>query len=105
MMLEDKIRDTYTGRTQIHNCSQFVRHLSILVSPEILDMWGIGYTTFEQNHTNRIVGTLPGAYHQIVNWGRNLAEAANFAAEDDWSSPRDYIYCTKKCAEFPITAE
>jgi len=82
-----------------------MRHLNILLSPRLLDTWEISYTTFEQNHTNRIVGTLPGAYHQVINWGCNLAEAINFAAEHRWSVPEDYAFCTNHCIPHPITAD
>lgn len=103
--LEARIRETFSNIMTLHNCSQFVRHLNILLSPRLLDTWDISYTTFEQNHTNRIVGTLPGAYHQVINSGCNLAEAINFAVEHDWSVPEDYTFCNNRCAPHPITAD
>ncbi|EKG09583.1 Transcription factor jumonji/aspartyl beta-hydroxylase [Macrophomina phaseolina MS6] len=84
-------------------CSQSIRHLSDLLSPELLDSWEIPYRIVPCNAGEMII-TFSETYHQVVNAGPNLAMAINFAADRDWKGPpKNYRFCKTKCTSFPIT--
>ncbi|KAH7033949.1 JmjC domain, hydroxylase-domain-containing protein, partial [Macrophomina phaseolina] len=81
-------------------CSQSIRHLSDLLSPELLDSWEIPYRIVPCNAGEMIV-TFSETYHQVVNAGPNLAMAINFAADRDWKGPpKNYRFCKTKCTSF-----
>ncbi|EON69796.1 hypothetical protein W97_09059 [Coniosporium apollinis CBS 100218] len=91
--LETAVQNAFRKTTA---CSQFVRHKNLVLSPSLLDRWGISYQVVECR-AGELVVTLPGAYHQVVNQGPNIAEAVNFALEDNWTSPpSDYVYCSEQ---------
>lgn len=62
-------------------CSQFLRHKSVLIHSEYLcKKEGIPVYRCRQNEHEFII-TLPRSYHSGFNFGRNCAEAVNFATE------------------------
>lgn len=87
-----------------HQCSQFVRHLDLLVSPDLLDEWGIEYSIVPCK-AGEMIATLPGTYHQVLNAGPNFAEAINCAMQPDWNGvSEDYRFCSEeRCAEQAVT--
>lgn len=85
-----------------HQCSQFVRHLRIMVPPSLLTEYGIRYSIVPQ-YPGTVIWTLPGAYHYVWNTGPSLAEAVN-CCEPDWLPPFRYEYCSRRCeTQYPIT--
>jgi hypothetical protein len=85
----------YAGR--IRDCSQKVRHLDTLIPRTLLDQWGVKYH-IKACYPGEIIFTMPGAYHQIINMGANMAEAINFVLEDTVTFPPEYVFChTKHC--------
>lgn len=74
-------------------CSQAVRHCSLLLSPTLLERWGIPFSIV-CCRAGELIATLPGTYHQVVNVGPNYAEAVNFADSEEWTGPpEDYRFC------------
>lgn len=63
-------------------CSQFLRHNSVYVPTELLQLLDIEYTLVAQ-HQGEMVITFPFAYHQGYNTGPNVAEAIGYAS-DRW---------------------
>lgn len=62
-------------------CSEFMRHKRVLLSPAILKKAGIPFTTTVQYPGDAII-TFPGSYHFGFNTGFNVAEATNFAVPE-----------------------
>ncbi|KAF2176016.1 JmjC-domain-containing protein [Zopfia rhizophila CBS 207.26] len=77
-------------------CSQDIRHLNTLVSPEELDRWGIEYY-IEYCGPGEMIETRPGTYHQVLNMGANLAESVNIEFDDTPDMPADYKFCDESC--------
>lgn len=98
--LEDMVKQDLRGKK--HPCSQFVRHLDDLLSPDLLDQWEIPYRIVRCNPGEMIV-TLAETYHQVVNAGPNVSMAINFARPDWTGPPETYKVCTDKCSDHPIT--
>ncbi|KAL0256820.1 hypothetical protein SLS55_007629 [Diplodia seriata] len=92
------------GQDQSKECSQFVRHLSTLLSPKLLDAWDIPYRIVSCAAGEMVV-TFSETYHQVVNAGPNLAVAINFA-ESEWTGPPEgYRFCRReegKCGAHSI---
>lgn len=63
-------------------CSQFLRHKSVYLPEEFLQVLNIEYTSVVQ-HQGEMVITFPFAYHQGYNAGPNIAEAIGYAT-DRW---------------------
>ncbi|PVH98360.1 JmjC-domain-containing protein, partial [Periconia macrospinosa] len=63
-----------------HTCSMWVSHASTVLSTNLLEEWGIGYT-IQVCRPGQLIFTMPGTYHQVVNMGQNVAEAINFTFE------------------------
>lgn len=63
-------------------CSQFLRHNSVYLPENLLELLNIEYTSVEQ-HQGEMVITFPFAYHQGYNAGPNIAEAIGYAS-DRW---------------------
>ncbi|GME50495.1 putative transcription factor jumonji aspartyl beta-hydroxylase protein [Neofusicoccum parvum] len=93
--LEAKMEKLGDSLRPIQPCSQFVRHLDALLSPRLLEKWGIEYDIVTCRAGEMVV-TLPGAYHQVLNAGPNYAQAINFAMPD-WSGPPEgYRFCCEE---------
>ncbi|KAF4042576.1 JmjC domain containing hydroxylase [Phytophthora infestans] len=61
-----------------HECHQFLRHKTSLISPARLKEFGVPfYRAFQK--PGEFVITFPATYHQGFNLGFNIAEAVNFA--------------------------
>lgn len=110
-LFEDQIKSHFAGQVrelrkgEDRNCSQFLRHLGLLVSPDLLERWGIIYHLVACEAGELIV-TLPGTYHQVLNAGPNYAESVNFAVGLDWNVvPADYQFCTRQCCGEALTIE
>lgn len=74
------------------DCSQFVRHKNILISPSLLRTFNIQYVQALQQPGDFIVINAQ-AYHSGYNLGYNCAEAVNFALEDWLEIGRDCEQC------------
>jgi jumonji domain-containing protein 2 len=61
-------------------CSNFMRHKTCLIAPDILDKYGVPYQKVVQEERDIIV-VFPYAYHSGFNHGFNIAESTNFATE------------------------
>lgn len=57
-----------------------MRHKTCMISPEMLDKYGVPYQKVVQEERN-IILTYPYAYHSGFNHGFNIAESTNFATE------------------------
>lgn len=79
-------------------CSQSVRHMDALLSPILLDRWGIPYHIIVCK-AGQMVVTLPGTYHQVVNAGPNYAQAINFAMPNWAGPPSGYRFCGEACPQ------
>ncbi|KAK2036433.1 JmjC-domain-containing protein [Colletotrichum somersetense] len=78
-------------------CSQFVRHQNTLFTTETLEDWNVHFNVVFCKPGELIV-TMPGAYHQVINMGPNLAEAINVAWQGVEIPPPKYVYChSKRC--------
>ncbi|KAF5835500.1 JmjC domain, hydroxylase-domain-containing protein [Dunaliella salina] len=66
---------------EARECSDFMRHKDILISPNLLRTNNIAYTQAKQQPGEFIVLNA-AAYHGGFNLGFNCAEAVNFATED-----------------------
>jgi hypothetical protein len=85
-------------------CSQFVRHANMFFAPEYLKARRIPHEVVVQMPGD-IVVTTPGAYHQVLNQGPNVAVAVNMTLDlpelgaDSPASkkPHKYIYCFNGC--------
>jgi hypothetical protein len=88
-------------------CSQFLRHKSVWVPLDVLDLWDIRYTTVVQKKGDLVV-TAPGAYHQGWNGGWNVAEAINYGDGASAKRIRGYRHCRLDCpyeGEKPLRIE
>mmetsp|Transcript_10437 Transcript_10437/g.28495 ORF Transcript_10437/g.28495 Transcript_10437/m.28495 type:complete len:626 (+) Transcript_10437:2369-4246(+) len=74
------------------DCSQFLRHKNVLISPSLLRTFNIQYVQVVQQPGDFIVINAQ-AYHSGYNLGYNIAEAVNFALEDWLEIGRDCDQC------------
>ena len=74
------------------DCSQFLRHKNVLISPSLLRTFNIQYVQAVQQPGDFIVINTQ-AYHSGYNLGYNIAEAVNFALEDWLEIGRDCAQC------------
>lgn len=74
------------------DCSQFLRHKNVLISPSLLRTFNIQYVQAVQQPGDFIVINAQ-AYHSGYNLGYNIAEAVNFALEDWLEIGRDCAQC------------
>ncbi len=74
------------------DCSQFLRHKNVLISPSLLRKFNIQYVQAVQQPGDFIVVNAQ-AYHSGYNLGYNIAEAVNFALEDWLEIGRDCAQC------------
>ncbi|CAI5736989.1 unnamed protein product [Hyaloperonospora brassicae] len=61
-----------------HQCHQFLRHKTSLISPARLKEFGVPFYRAYQKPGEFVI-TFPSTYHQGFNLGYNIAEAVNFA--------------------------
>ncbi|CEG44695.1 DNA damage-responsive repressor GIS1/RPH1, jumonji superfamily [Plasmopara halstedii] len=61
-----------------HECTQFLRHKTSLISPARLKEFGVPFFRACQKPGEFVI-TFPATYHQGFNFGFNIAEAVNFA--------------------------
>ncbi|CAM6031997.1 unnamed protein product, partial [Sphagnum compactum] len=74
------------------NCSEYLRHKSIVISPSVLIRHSIPVSSAIQMPGEFII-TFPRCYHQGFNYGFNCAEAVNFALESWLSKGLDAKSC------------
>ena len=77
-------------------CAQFVRHLGVILKPSLLRHWKIRFSIKVQAKGDMMF-ILPGAYHQGINLGANLAEAINTTTDEDWTVAPMYRACGPQC--------
>ncbi|CAI5736331.1 unnamed protein product [Peronospora destructor] len=63
---------------KFHECHQFLRHKTSLISPARLKEFGVPFYRAYQKPGEFVI-TFPATYHQGFNLGFNIAEAVNFA--------------------------
>jgi len=61
-------------------CTNFMRHKTCVISPDVLEKFKIPYQKVVQEENNAII-VFPYAYHSGFNHGFNIAEAVNFATK------------------------
>ncbi|CAH0482520.1 unnamed protein product [Peronospora belbahrii] len=61
-----------------HECHQFLRHKTSMISPTRLREFGVPFYRAYQKPGEFVI-TFPATYHQGFNFGFNIAEAVNFA--------------------------
>ena len=61
-------------------CSNFMRHKTCLIAPNVLDKYGVPFQKVTQEEREIII-TFPYGYHSGFNHGFNIAESTNFATE------------------------
>lgn len=70
-----------TWPNEAKHCSQFLRHKTFLISPDILEKkHGISVNRLVHNQGEFVI-TFPYGYHSGYNLGYNCAESVNFATE------------------------
>jgi hypothetical protein len=80
-------------RKEAGTCNQFVRHISVIYSPQLLKDNNIEFDVVRQ-HPQQLLITLPGpSYHQVINTGANCAVAINYEFDDVDFEPSGYIWC------------
>jgi JmjC domain, hydroxylase len=84
------------GKNVKLECSQFIRHLAIMVTEEFLIDKNIDFESVNQYPGHTII-TLPKAYHQGINTGPNVAEAVNYAPPG-WTIDDRYRSCMPRCS-------
>lgn len=95
---------------QSKNCTQFVRHHNIILSPTWLRERGILFE-IEHQRAGEIFCTMPGrVYHAVSNTGCNFAIAQNFEFPDAPEVPVNYKWCQrgkgrKSCGEQVMTLQ
>ncbi|KAF2728548.1 transcription factor jumonji, partial [Polyplosphaeria fusca] len=72
--LEDCMGQLYGRRRS--NCSQHIRHYNALISPSLLEEWGIAYH-LDCCLPGEMIITRRNTYHQVLNMGQNVAESVN----------------------------
>ncbi|CAL9738337.1 DNA damage-responsive transcriptional repressor Rph1p [Monosporozyma servazzii] len=88
---ESFVKDQFPS--EFRSCHEFLRHKTILISPQLLKENGIQCNKIIQ-HEHEFMITFPHGYHAGFNYGYNLAEAINFA-DEEWLSK--YAPVTKSC--------
>ncbi|KAK5676712.1 hypothetical protein LTR17_027729, partial [Elasticomyces elasticus] len=77
-------------------CAQFVGHHNMLILPSFLKECDIEFQIIIQR-AGQLLYTEPGAYHQVINTGCNVATAINYQATL-MDEPDGYVWCVKgKC--------
>lgn len=84
--------------TEFKKCSQFLRHKTTLIKPDLIKQRHIRVTRVVQNPGEFVI-VLPYAYHSGFNHGFNCAEAVNFATKR-WF---EYGHQAKTCFCHPDT--
>ncbi len=84
------------------NCSQKVRHFSVVLSPSKLEEWGIPYW-LDYTPPGYAIETLEGTLHQCMTLPGNFAAAINYQPKESPDIPPGYVFCDKKCSPYPIT--
>lgn len=79
-------------------CSQFTKHAGLLVSPEVLTIWGIQFSMFVQ-YAGDVVKTDHGVYFQKWSTGPNLAEGVSSCEADWFRPPLLQTYCDSCVSE------
>lgn len=82
-------------------CDQFLRHKSIVISPDALARHASIETNSIIQRPGEFIITFPHAYHQGFNYGFNCAEAVNFATESWIEHGLSAKFC--KCSDDSVT--
>eukprot|EP00002_Diphylleia_rotans_P031472 TRINITY_DN6536_c1_g1_i2.p1 TRINITY_DN6536_c1_g1~~TRINITY_DN6536_c1_g1_i2.p1 ORF type:complete len:495 (-),score=104.48 TRINITY_DN6536_c1_g1_i2:227-1711(-) len=80
-------------------CKAFLRHKTVVLSPQHLKSRGIPYCTLVQGPGEFVI-TMPYAYHSGFNFGFNIAEAVNFMTKRWVPFGRKAALCT--CHDFTV---
>lgn len=83
-----------------NHCAQCVRHLSLFISPTMLQKEGINFQIKCAGPGDMIV-TSPGQYHAVVNFCDCFAVAINFLLPGEEVIPGSIPVC-KQCGLFPL---
>ncbi|XP_065345210.1 probable lysine-specific demethylase 4B [Cloeon dipterum] len=74
-------------------CNAFLRHKTVLISPDVLKSHKIPFDTITQK-AGEIIITFPYGYHAGFNQGFNCAEATNFASERWIEYGKRCVHCS-----------
>ncbi|WQF89383.1 Putative SET domain, JmjC domain, SET domain superfamily protein [Colletotrichum destructivum] len=102
------IRDYHTARFEefvkrhwrTNRCAQFVRHLSLFISPTTLREARIDFTIHCAGPGDMVV-TSPGQYHLVANFSTCFAVAINFLLPGETVIPANLAVC-RQCGLFPL---
>ncbi|MCJ1314157.1 hypothetical protein MMC25_007837 [Agyrium rufum] len=88
LALEREIKKIMS-KNMISSCSQFTRHLAMILSPSQLRKWGIEFTVEIQPPGSLLI-IEPYAYHQGLSLGWSVGEAVNLAYNNERWDPLPY---------------
>jgi [histone H3]-trimethyl-L-lysine9/36 demethylase len=97
----ESLAQSYFGECA-NECSEFMRHKNILISPSHLERSNIPYCRAEQNEREFMI-TLPRSYHCGWNKGWNCAESVNFATPNWIKHGRMASWC--KCFDYTFKCD
>ncbi|KAF1964430.1 hypothetical protein BU23DRAFT_561928 [Bimuria novae-zelandiae CBS 107.79] len=87
--LECCIKELYgPGRVP---CSQEIRYYNAILSPALLEEWGIKYY-LDCCLPGEMIITRQNTYHQVLNMSPNVAESVNIEFSDTPDMPVGYVY-------------
>jgi hypothetical protein len=87
---------------EMRQCSQALRHLSLIIPPSKLDEWGIEYSLVCIG-PGEIMVTNRTTRHQVANSGPNSALAINILCGPSPDIPLDYRFCDPSCGPHALT--
>ena len=99
---ESFIKDQFP--TEFKTCHEYLRHKTILVSPQLLSENNIRCNKIIHYNKEFII-TFPHGYHAGFNYGYNLAEAINFADEfwlDRFAPLTRSCHCVRDSVEIDV---
>jgi hypothetical protein len=100
--LEHQVKQLYGPRR--FECSQQIRHYDSLISPSLLEEWGITYY-LDCCLPGEMIVTRQNTYHQVLNMGQNVAESVNIEFSNTPDLPLSYVWCTRPtCGAHSLTA-
>ncbi|KAF6817208.1 lysine -specific demethylase 4c-like protein [Colletotrichum plurivorum] len=83
-----------------NQCAQFVRHLSLFISPARLREEGIDFVVHCAGPGDMVI-IRPGQYHTVVNFSSCFATAINFSLPGYPAMPPNLAVCTQ-CGLYPL---
>lgn len=103
LKVERLVRRLRIGKTEAFACSQAIRHLNVILSPDLLSREGISFIVASCGPAEMIV-TAPRALHQVYNPTPCFALAINVELGYGIRIPEDYTHCVAyRCGRYALT--